>query len=136
MRRLATAAVLAAPFFLWGCVTTRAGQFGPLANNEHLVTLVVSVDRSVVERECRDALALGPVLGCGRSQVVTLQDGRTVRTVKIVRYAQALPSVTTFEIDIHELCHAIATVQRLTDPCHRGNGGMLQSGAPPRRAIR
>lgn len=131
MSRLTTAAVLAAPLFFLGCVTTRVGQFGPLPNNEYLVTLIVSDDRSAVERECRDVPALGPVVGCEMSRAVSLGDSRAVRAVKIVRYAQQLPSSMTFEIDIHELCHTVASLQDLTDPCHDGNGGRILSAPRP-----
>jgi len=50
-----------------------------------------------------------------------------VRMIKIVRYAETLPSPATFEIDAHELCHAIAALQVVDDPCHEGNGGVLQA---------
>jgi hypothetical protein len=43
----------------------------------------------------------------------------------IVRYAETLPSAVTFEIDAHELCHAVAALQLLDDPCHHGNDGVL-----------
>jgi hypothetical protein len=46
--------------------------------------------------------------------------------MKIVRYAETLPSAVTFEIDAHELCHAVAALQLMDDPCHDGNNGMLQ----------
>ena len=29
----------------------------------------------------------------------------------------------------NELCHAVASLQPLNDPCHIGNGGLLQSGS-------
>jgi hypothetical protein len=45
---------------LTGCATsTRIARMGPLPSLEPLVTLVVSDDRRVVERECRDVAALG-----------------------------------------------------------------------------
>ena len=47
--------------------------------------------------------------------------------MKIVRYAETAPSPATFEIDAHELCHAIAALQLMKDPCHDGNGGVLQA---------
>ena len=47
--------------------------------------------------------------------------------MKIVRYAETLPSAATFEIDAHELCHVIAALQLIDDPCHVGNDGVLQA---------
>lgn len=135
MRRIATAAVVVTPLLFLGCATVRVGQFGPLPNDEYLVTLVVSDDRSAVQRECRDVPALGPIVGCEMFRPVPLGNGRSIRAVKIVRYAQSLPSPMTFEIDIHELCHAVAALQDLTDPCHEGNGGRILS-APRQRALR
>jgi hypothetical protein len=45
---------------LTGCATsTRIARMGPLPSLEPLVTLVVSDDRRVVERACRDVAALG-----------------------------------------------------------------------------
>ena len=34
------------------------------------------------------------------------------------------------EIDVHELCHAVASLQSVPDPCHVGNNGVLQTAAP------
>jgi len=112
-------ALFALPFLgalLSGCVSTRITQVGTLANGERLVTLVVSEDRQVVLRECRDVPALGPMLGCQTSRALALPDGATVRAVKVVRYTDVLPSKLAFEIDAHELCHAIASVQVIDDP--------------------
>jgi hypothetical protein len=50
-----------------------------------------------------------------------------VRAVKIIRYADTLPSPVSFEIDAHELCHAVAALQLVDDPCHDGNAGLLQA---------
>jgi hypothetical protein len=49
--------------------------------------------------------------------------------VKIVRYTDALPSRMAFEIDAHELCHAIASVQGIADPCHAENHGLVEPSA-------
>jgi hypothetical protein len=117
---------LVALFALMGCAVTRTASFGPLAGDHMLVTLVVSEDRAVVAHECRD-LHSGAILGCQTSTPVTLEDGRRARTVKIVRYTDQLPSPLAFEIDIHELCHAVAALQLLEDPCHHGNGGVAQA---------
>ena len=114
---------------LSGCVSTRVAQVGALTNGERLVTLVVSEDRQVVHRECQDVPALGPILGCQTSRALALPNGVAVRAVKIVRYTDALPSRMAFEIDAHELCHAIAAVQGIEDPCHAENRGIVESSA-------
>jgi len=106
-----------------GCATTRTAHYGPLAGDHMLVTLVVSEDREVVARECEGVRASGVVLGCQMSWPIALPDGTRLRSMKIVRYTDALPSPLAFELDIHELCHTIAVLQLLTDPCHEGNGG-------------
>jgi hypothetical protein len=112
---------------LSGCATgTRTGQLGLLAANEHLVTLVVSEDRAVVRQECPLGLVASEVLGCQTSRVVTIKGGSAARVVKIVRLTDRLPSAMAFEIDIHELCHAIAALQPIADPCHVGNDGVVQ----------
>jgi len=55
-------------------------------------------------------------------------DGRTeVKMMKVVRYTDALPSALALEIDAHELCHVVAALQPIDDPCHLGNGGVVQS---------
>ena len=92
--------------------------------------LVVSEDPEVVRRECRSVQASGPVVGCQLSWPVALPDGGPVRVVKIVRYTDSLPSAMAFEIDMHELCHAVAVLQSIEDPCHIGNGGVLESSVP------
>jgi len=125
LRNLAALAALAAA--VSGCATgTLVARFGPLPGGASLVTLVVSEDVNVVRRECAEVGAIGRVLGCQSSR--TIQNGAgplPVRAMKIVRYAETLPSAMTFEIDAHELCHAIAALQLLDDPCHGGNDGML-----------
>ena len=137
MRRRGPRTVLASAVFaltLSGCATgTRIASFGPLPDGGKLVTLVVSDDLEVVRRECAELAIFGRVLGCHTSHPVPGNtSGRAngagpVRTIKIVRYAETLPSPATFEIDAHELCHAIAVLQLLEDPCHEGNGGVLQA---------
>ena len=120
---------------LIGCASTRFAEVGAVGNGERLVTLVVSEDRQVVHQECRDVPALGPVLGCQKSRTIALPNGAEVRAVKIVRYTDSLPSRMAFEIDAHELCHAIAAVQAIQDPCHVENRGVIESSAalrPPR----
>jgi len=120
--------VLAALLALGGCATsTRTMKMGLLPTGP-LVTLIVTDDRAVVERECRDVPALGPILGCSIWRTVQ-PDGRTdVKMMKVVRYTDALPSALALEIDVHELCHVVAALQPIDDPCHIGNGGVLKSG--------
>ena len=119
-----------------GCATTgtRSGHLGVLPANEQLVTLVVSEDSTVVRGEC-PLVAHGNVLGCQTSRKVALPDGRDVRVVKIVRFTDRLPSAMAFEIDIHELCHAVAALQGIDDPCHTGNGGVVQHPAALPRGL-
>ena len=119
--------VLALGTVLSGCVSTRIAGVGTLPNGERLITLVVSEDRQVVHRECQDVPALGPVLGCQTSRALALPNGVAVRAVKIVRYTDVLPSRMAFEIDAHELCHAIAAVQSIEDPCHAVDHGIVES---------
>jgi hypothetical protein len=107
---------------------------GILPSHDPLVTLVVSENRDVIERHCQGALALGPIYGCQIMRVSPQPDGSSVRTIKIVRYTDRLPSAMALEIDVHELCHAVATLQSVDDPCHVGNGGYLQ--AAPRAISR
>ncbi len=110
-----------------GCATTMSARFGPLADGRSLVTLVVSEDLEVVRRECASVPARARILGCQLSTPSATPSALPVRTIKIVRYAETLPSAVTFEIDAHELCHAIASLQLMPDPCHEGNGGVLQA---------
>ena len=134
-RRLAPFA-LGAGLLLAGCASTRAGAMGLLPTNERLVTLVVSEDRTLIEDHCRGAIAAGPVYGCQITRSITLPDGNPVRLIKIVRYTDALPSAMSFEIDLHELCHTVATLQTgLPDPCHVENHGLLEN-APPTTVLR
>ena len=112
-----------------GCAnTTRVAHFGPLSDGKSLVTLVVSEDLDVVRRECANVPATGPILGCHIAIPAKAISLRPVRSVKIVRYVESAPSAVTFEIDAHELCHAVAALQLIEDPCHIGNNGELQAG--------
>jgi hypothetical protein len=120
---LALLAILAS-----GCASTRVAHFGPLADGMSLVTLVVSRDLDVIRRECANVPATGPILGCHIAMPAKAISLRPVRSVKIVRYVESVPSPVTFEIDAHELCHAVAALQVLEDPCHIGNNGELQAG--------
>lgn len=99
---------------------------GPLPSLEPLVTLVVSDDRRVVEHECRDVPAFGPILGCSTWRTIRVDD-TDVKVMKIVRYADSVPSALALEIDVHELCHVVAALQSIADPCHRENDGVIQS---------
>jgi hypothetical protein len=108
--------------------STRAGDIGPLPNREPLLRLVVSDDLDLVHRECRHALAPGTVVGCVIARIVVRTDGRHVHAVTLVRYADVLPSPLAFEIELHELCHFVASLQSIDDPCHVGNQGLLDVG--------
>ena len=112
-----------------GCATgTMVAKFGPLPSGASLMTLIVSEDVDVVRRECAEVGVFGRVLGCQSSRPVREANvPLPVRTVKIVRYADTLPSATSFEIDAHELCHVVAALQLIADPCHEGNDGVLQA---------
>jgi hypothetical protein len=134
LRQLAVLALLPG-LVLAGCASTRSGAMGLLANNERLVTLVVSEDRSLIQDHCREALTVGQILGCQVTRSTVLPDGNQLRLIKIVRYTDSLPSAMAFEIDLHELCHAVATLQStVPDPCHAENNGLLQ--ASPRTTLR
>jgi len=120
--------VLAGAALVSGCATgTRTARFGQLPGDQALVTLVVTTDRALVERECAAVPSLWPRYGCQLSWPVTTPPGATARAVKVVRYADRLPTPLTFEIDAHELCHAVAALQPIADPCHEGNDGLLNS---------
>jgi hypothetical protein len=110
-----------------GCASTRVVRHGPLSAQEPLVTVVISEDRRVVEEECRLVPSLGPVMGCQSSRPVHLSDGRRARAVRIVRFTDRLPSEMAAEIEVHELCHAVAALQSIEDPCHADNHGFLQA---------
>jgi hypothetical protein len=129
MRARLVALGLGALLLLAGCAgTTRTMRMGPLPQGQPLVTLVVSEDRDVVARECAGVPAAGRLLGCHRWRRLAL-DGGDVRLVTIVRYTDALPSALALEIDVHELCHAIAALQPIADPCHADNGGAIRAAA-------
>ena len=128
---------VASLLMLTGCATsTRVARMGPLPSLEPLVTLVVSDDRRVVAHECRDVPALGPILGCSTWRTIRVNGTTDVKVMKVVRYADSVPSALALEIDVHELCHVVAALQSIDDPCHLGNDGMIQSAAgvaaPPR----
>ena len=127
-RVLGVVGAAAAVLVITGCATTtRTASFGPLAGGGSLVTLVVTEDLEVVRKECAGVPAKGQMLGCHIARPVAEAGGSPVRAMKIVRYAETAPSPATFEIDAHELCHAIAALQLMKDPCHDGNGGVLQA---------
>jgi len=116
------------------CASTRVARMGPLSTGP-LVTLIVSEDRLVVEHECRDVPALGPVLGCSVWRTVQPEGLPEIKAMKIVRYTDSLPSELALEIDAHELCHVVASLQPIDDPCHRGNDGVVRSPAGSVRAF-
>lgn len=57
---------------LSACAETRITRFGTLADNEALVTLVVTEDLDVVQRECQNVPADGTILGCQMSRPIML----------------------------------------------------------------
>jgi hypothetical protein len=119
-----------------GCATaTRSAALGLLSQGDRLVTLIVTEDPVVLRGECPPNLGHAALLGCQTSRLIELSDGRVVRVVKIVRYADRVPSALSFEIDIHELCHAIAALQPIDDPCHAENGGVVGAAAMPRHLL-
>ena len=117
---------------LAGCATTRRMEMGPLDGVGPLVTLVVTEDRAVVQRECDGIITPGRIMGCRVIRRVKVDEDVTVQAMKIVRYTDSLPSPLAFEIDAHELCHAIASLQAIDDPCHVDNYGFVQAsfGSP------
>jgi hypothetical protein len=129
-RRLVATLVSGSLLLLSGCAATRAGEFGWLPNSEPLVTLIVTEDQGVVERECAGIAEQGIVVGCQRSRMVVVPGERSVRVVKIVRFTDTLPSPLAFDIDGHELCHAVADLQGIPDPCHDEDEGVVQSSVP------
>jgi hypothetical protein len=129
MRSRGLRGLIGLALLLTGCATTRMMQMGVLPQGRHLVTLVVTEDRDVVRDECRSVPATGTLLGCHLWHRVTLPDAGEVQLVKIVRYTDALPSPFALEIDVHELCHAIAALQPIADPCHADNDGAIRSAA-------
>ena len=129
MRSRGLRGLVGVALLLTGCATTRMMQMGVLPQGRHLVTLVVTEDRDVVRDECRSVPASGTLLGCHLWHRVSLPEAGEVQLVKIVRYTDALPSPFALEIDVHELCHAIAALQPIADPCHADNGGAIRSAA-------
>jgi hypothetical protein len=128
MSRPLPAVLAALGLLLAGCATpTRVMQMGPLGNGDRLVTVVVSEDRGVVRQECVSIPSAGPVLGCHVWRRISVPGAGAVQLVKIVRYTDAMPSNLSLEIDVHELCHAIAALQPIDDPCHTDNGGIIES---------
>jgi hypothetical protein len=129
MRPRLVAQALGALLLVSGCASTSTMQMGLLPHGQKLVTLVVSEDREVVDRECASVAATGRLLGCHLWRRVTLPGGPDVRLITIVRYTDSLPSALALEIDVHELCHAIASLQPIPDPCHTDNGGAIKAAA-------
>ena len=130
MARRLPALFIGLAVLLAGCGTsTRIMQMGPLGDGARLVTVVVSEDRAVVRQQCADIPAAGPILGCHLWRKVAGPGGTPVQLIKIVRFTDALPSRLALEIDVHELCHAIAALQPIDDPCHTDNQGIIESAA-------
>ena len=129
VKRWAGVALIVVGLLTAGCAATtatRSGDLGVLSPSEPLVRLVVTADLSVVRSECPIVFTGSALLGCQTSRLVALANGGKARTVKIVRYSDSMPSQLAFDIDIHELCHAVAALQQIDDPCHIGNGGVVE----------
>jgi hypothetical protein len=137
VRRLSRSFVLVAiaALLVTGCASTRVGSVGRLPNDDRLVTLVVTEDRKRVDAECNGVPSLGTLVGCHVSRRVELEDAAAVQVVKIVRLTDRLPSAMAFEIEAHELCHAVAGLQAMRDPCHDENHGVLTSAPAPSLGI-
>jgi hypothetical protein len=130
MRRRLIGLAVGALFLLAGCATaTSRMEMGVLPQGERLVTLVVSEDRDIVRRACAHIPVVGRALGCQQWRQVTLPGVGDVRLITIVRYTDVMPSALALEIDAHELCHAIAALQPIADPCHADNGGVIRSAS-------
>jgi len=130
MRPLPIVMLAGSAMLLAGCAaSTRVVRMGPLQTGDRLVTVVVSEDRAVVRQECVDVPSAGPILGCHVWRRVALPGSGLVQLVKIVRFTDTMPSALSLEIDVHELCHAIAALQPIDDPCHTDNGGVIESAA-------
>ena len=130
MARLLPALLIGLGVLLAGCASaTKTVQMGPLSSGERLVTVVVSEDRSVVHQECVNIPSAGPILGCHLWRRITAPGGGAVQLVKIVRFTDSMPSALSLEIDVHELCHAIAALQPIDDPCHADNHGIIENAA-------
>ena len=126
MARLLPALLIGLGVLLAGCASsTKVMRMGPLGTGDRLVTVVVSEDRAVIRQECVNIPSAGPILGCHLWRRIAGPRGATVQLVKIVRFTDAMPSALSLEIDVHELCHAIAALQPIDDPCHVGNGGTI-----------
>lgn len=120
-----------AALFVVGCASTRVGSIGLLSNDERLLTLVVTEDRKRVDAECKGVPSLGALVGCHVARRVERDGHPTVQAVKIVRLTDRLPSPMAFEIEAHELCHAVASLQSMADPCHAENRGALTFAPAP-----
>ena len=130
MARVVPLLLVALGVLLGGCASsTRTMDMGPFSSGDRLVTVIVSEDRSVVHRECANIPSAGPVLGCHLWRRVLEPGVGAVQLVKIVRFTDAMPSKLSLEIDVHELCHAIAALQPIPDPCHADNNGIIESAA-------
>jgi len=115
---------------LTGCASgTRIVQYGAATPAAPLVTLVVTDDLEVVRQECRTAPhAVGTrLVGCQITHPLAATPGHPfVRQIRIVRYTDALPSAMAAQIEAHELCHAVAALQFLADPCHGGTHEQIE----------
>lgn len=123
MRRLWPFTFLLALLALSGCAATLTAYAGPVGQ-ENILTLVVSRDLGLIGEKCGAFPLGGRVYGCEFTRSLQMPDGTSVRLVTVVRYTDSLPSGLSFEVEVHELCHVVAALQAIPDPCHSGNHGV------------
>ena len=125
-RHVAVAGAILLALALTGCATTQmqtqTHHAGILQTGDRLVKLVVTADLATVRRECgQGVVAPGRVLyGCNTWREVSLPSGATVRTVTIVRYVDALPSHSAFEIAANQTCRMLAALVAAGAQCETG----------------
>jgi hypothetical protein len=130
-RALTGTLIAGALFFFSACAGTRTVQIGALPNNEPLLTLVVSQDLDVIRAECSGVQVPGRVLGCQKARDIILPSGRSVKVMKVARYADTLPSALNFDIAAQQLCRAVAALQPIDDPCRTKSATARQSQVTP-----
>jgi hypothetical protein len=99
-----------------GCASSAlVANLGQL-DDTSLVTLIVTSDLRLVEKECAGVPATAPLMGCEVS-IPAIRGTVPVRAVKVVRYTETMPTALSFEIDARSLCHTVAALQLLTESC-------------------
>lgn len=129
MRRLPALALI---LLLAGCAQqARATQYGilnGLMGRQYLVTLYVYRNVESVAQACPTKADVPKGLGmygCQWNNEAVLSDGTKVQRTTVVRLTDRVPSATALEIEAHELCHVVASLQPMDDPCHLVNGGVI-----------